>query len=182
MTKEDVVKEAERLREKLQDKFRVDVDARDEYTPGWKYNHWELKGVPIRIEIGPEDIAKKQVVLVRRDMDKKQTVTETKLVLTIKKALKAIHRNLVKKADKYLKKSIRKVGSMTKLKQMLRERGGIVKIYWCGDVECADYVKAETDGGVIRGTLYGDTKKYKKGRCIYCKKETDNVVYIAKQY
>jgi len=180
--KEDVVKEAERLREKLQDKFRVDVDARDEYTPGWKYNHWELKGVPIRIEIGPEDIAKKQVVLVRRDMDKKQTVTETKLVLTIKKALKAIHRNLVKKADKYLKKSIRKVGSMTKLKQMLRERGGIVKIYWCGDVECADYVKAETDGGVIRGTLYGDTKKYKKGRCIYCKKETDNVVYIAKQY
>lgn len=180
--KEDVVREAEALKESLKKKFRTEVDARDEYTPGWKYNYWELRGVPVRIEIGPEDIKKKQVVLVRRDMSEKQVVKQDKAAVAVKAALRNIHRNLMKRADNHLKSNIRKAGSMAKLKRILREQGGLVKICWCGSEECADRVKAETDGGVIRGTLYGEKKAQKKGRCLQCKKETDNLVYVAKQY
>jgi len=180
--REQILKEAEALKKRLDKKFRVDVDARDEYTPGWKYNYWELKGVPVRIEIGPEDIEKKQVVLVRRDTNEEEVVKLAKLAVAVKAALRNIHRNLIKKADKLLKKNIRKASSMPKLKKILREQGGLVKIYWCGNVECADYIKAETDGGVIRGTLFGEKKEHKKGRCVYCKKETDDGVYVAKQY
>jgi len=180
--KEKVVKAAHALQSRLKNKFRVEVDDRDEYTPGWKYNYWEMKGVPLRVEIGPEDIEKKQVILVRRDTNEKQAVKNEKTVIAIKAALKYIHLNLTKKADRNLKQNIGKAGSMDKLKKILRDQGGLVKIYWCGGVECADYIKAETDGGVIRGTLFGEKKEHKKSRCIHCKKETDNVVYIAKQY
>lgn len=180
--KEKVLKEAEELKARLAKKFRVELDVRDEYTPGWKYNHWELKGVPVRIEIGPKDVEKNQIILVRRDTGEKETVKQSKAAVAVKTALRKTHRNLMKKADKYLKKNIRKAGSMTKLKKILREQGGLVKIYWCGSEECANYAKAETDGGVIRGTLYGDTTSHKKGKCVHCKKETGNLVYISKQY
>ncbi len=182
LNKEKIVKEAEALKEQLKRKFRVDIDARDEYTPGWKYNYWELKGVPLRVEIGPEDVEKNQIVLVRRDTGEKEIVKQNKAAVAVKAALRKIHRNLVKKAEKSLKKNIRKASSMAKLKKILREQGGLVKIYWCGSTECADYIKAETDGGVIRGTLFGEKKVSKKGRCVYCKKETEQVVYVAKQY
>lgn len=180
--KEKILKEAEAFKEKLGKKFRIEVDNREEYTPGWKYNYWELKGVPVRIEIGPEDVEKKQVILVRRDTGEKQVVEQAKAAVAIKAALREIHRDLVKRADKHLKKNIRSAASMDKLKKILREHGGLVKINWCGNRECADYIKAETDGGVIRGTLFGDTTKHKKGRCVWCKKETEQLVYIAKQY
>jgi prolyl-tRNA synthetase len=175
-----VLEGAERLKSKLE-KFRVEIDARNEYTPGWKYNYWELKGVPIRIEIGPKDIEKKQFVLVRRDTGEKKTVEESKAKIAVKGTLKKIQSSLIKKADKFLKKNIRQAGSMDKLKKVLREKGGLVKIHWCGDTECADYIKAETDGGVIRGTLLGG-KKESVGRCVHCKKETNQIVYVAKQY
>lgn len=181
-----VLKEAAGLKAKLKGKFRVDVDARDEYTPGWKFNHWELKGVPLRIEIGPKEIKDKQVVLVRRDTGQKKTVPQGKAAVAIKGALRDIHRNLARKADSAFKKSIRKAGSLPTLKKALREQGGIIKVHWCGSAECADYIKAETEGGVIRGTPFGSgakgEAKAEKGRCIWCKKETDHVVYIARQY
>jgi prolyl-tRNA synthetase len=184
--RETVMKEAEALKKRLKGKFRVDADARDEYTPGWKFNHWELKGVPLRIEIGPKEIKEKQIVIVRRDTGQKKTVPQSKAIVAIKGALRDIHRDLTKNADSAFKKSIRKAGSLPTLKKMLREQGGIIKVHWCGSAECADYVKAETDGGVIRGTPFGreakGEAKAEKGRCIWCKKGTDNAVYIARQY
>lgn len=180
--RDKIVNVAKALESGMKDKFRMEVDDRDEYTPGWKYNYWEMKGVPVRIEIGPEDVKKKQVVIVRRDTSEKQIVGEGKVNVAIKATLREIHKNLTKKADKHLKQNIRSAGSREKLKKILREQGGLVKIYWCGEEACADYIKAETDGGVIRGTLYGHEKEHKKGRCIQCKKETNNVVYIARQY
>jgi len=185
-SKEKVLKEAESVKAKLekqkQNQFRVELDARDEYTPGWKYNYWELKGVPLRVEIGPQDVEKRQVVFVRRDTGEKKDVPESKLAVAAKATLRDVQRSLLKKADNDFKKSIFKANTMHGLKKILRERGGFVRVHWCGNVECADYIKAETDGGVIRGTLFGDTTKHEKGRCVHCKKETDNVVYVAKQY
>lgn len=180
--KEQILKEAKALKAQFEKKFRVELDARDEYTPGWKFNHWELKGVPVRAEIGPEDIKKKQVVLVRRDTGEKKAVGMNKANVAVKSTLRKIHQSLLKKADKYLKKNVRKASSMAKLKKILREQGGIVKVYWCKNPECADYIKAETDGGVIRGVPFGMDEIEKKGRCVNCKKETDHVVYIGRQY
>lgn len=179
--KDMVMKEAESLKSTLDD-FRIELDSRDDYTPGRKYNYWELKGVPLRIEIGPRDIEKKQFVLVRRDTGEKESVEQSKAKISVKGALKKMQKDMIKKADKFFKKNIREAGSMEKLKTILREKGGLVKIHWCGDVECADYIKAETDGGIIRGTLFNGKDEKKKGRCVHCKKETDQIVHIAKQY
>ncbi len=179
--RDKVVKEAEKIKKQIENSFRVEVDEKNEYTPGWKFNYWELKGVPLRIEIGPKDIEKQQIVLVRRDTGEKEEVKQKKLNIKAKATLRKIQKNLEKKADKYMKSNVHKVNTMRALKNILREKGGFVKANWCGKVECAEYIKTETDGGVIRGTRLGVNER-KAGKCIYCKKETDNVIYISKQY
>jgi prolyl-tRNA synthetase len=181
-SKKQVIEEARKVKEQLVKKFRVDIDERDEYTPGWKFNHWELKGVPLRLEIGPKDIKGEKVVLVRRDTGEKKDVPMAKVNVGVKAELKAVHKNLKKNADKSLKNHVKKATNIKKLKKILRDEGGIVNAYWCQNVECADYVKAETEGGIIRGTLYGKEVKTGKGKCIWCKKDTDYVVWISKQY
>jgi len=161
--------------------FEVKVDDRKEYTPGWKYNYWELKGVPIRIEIGPVDVKKKQVVVVRRDIGEKIAIKDKLLVKSLRKMLDGIQNNLTKKADKFFKNNLHEARDFETLKKILKENGGIVRVNWCGSKECADWIKAETEGGTIRGTLY-DKKEKVFGNCIWCKKEAKEVVYIAKSY
>jgi len=161
--------------------INVKVDERKEYTPGWKYNFWELKGVPLRIEIGPIDVKKKQVIAVRRDTGQKLAVKDSVLAKTIGKMLDDIQDSLVKKADKLFKESLHEAKDFGELKKILKERGGIVRTNWCGSKECADYIKAETDGGSIKGTLF-DKKEKVFGKCVWCKKGAKEVVYVAKSY
>ncbi len=179
--KEKVIDEAVKLKNNLGKQFRIELDKREEYTPGWKFNHWELRGVPIRIEIGPKDIEKNEVIIVRRDTGEKQPIPMLKVYVKSKSLLKDMQKNLRKKADIYMKNSIHKSKTMKSLKDTLREKGGFVRLHWCGSEECADYIKAETDGGTIRGTRMG-MKENESGKCIYCKKDTNNIVYVARQY
>jgi prolyl-tRNA synthetase len=177
-----VLKEASFIKQNLEkNKIRAKIDDRKEFTPGWKYNYWELKGVPLRIEIGPKDIKKKQVVLVRRDKKEKITVKYKVLEKTVKKLLDDIQKNLIRKADKFLKDNIRQASEFKELKKILKEKGGLIRTNWCGKKECADYIKAETEGGTIKGTLFGKSEKI-FGKCVYCGKEANQVVYIAKEY
>lgn len=157
------------------------LDSRREFTPGWKYNYWELKGVPIRIEIGPKDILKKQVILVRRDSGKKIAVKENNIVENINKNLEEMQKDLIEKADKIFKNSIVDVRNFEELKKVLEERGGFARTNWCGNVECADNIKEKTSGGSIKGTLLNKNEKT-FGKCVYCGKEAKEVVYIAKSY
>lgn len=157
------------------------VDDREQHTPGWKYNYWELKGVPIRIEIGPRDIEKKQAILVRRDTGEKITVKESELVEKIFTLSKEIQANLIKRAEKFFREHIFEASEMGQLKKILDESGGLVKVEWCGSVECADNIKAETVGGCIRGTPLGKEEK-PKGKCIRCGKKAEQVVYVGKAY
>jgi len=173
------VAETEEILEK--NGFCVKVDNRKEYTPGWKYNYWELKGVPVRIEIGPIDVKKKQVIVVRRDTGKKIAIKNKLLVKSLRKILDEIQTNLTKKADKSLKDNLHEAKDFEILKKILKEKGGIVRTNWCGSKLCADYIKAETDGGSVRGTLF-DKKEKVFGKCIWCKKEAKEVVYVAKSY
>jgi len=177
-----VVKKAKEVEKLLKDKgFEVKLDDRKEYTPGWKYNYWELKGVPLRIEVGPIDVKKKQVVVARRDTGEKIVVKDGKLVKSLSELLKQIQSNLIKKADKFFKESLHEAKDFETLKKILKEKGGFVRVNWCGSKECADYIKAETEGGTIRGTLFGKKEKV-FGNCVWCKKEAKEVVYIAKSY
>jgi len=180
-SKKKVLEAADGIKAKVDKQFRVEVDARDEYTPGWKFNHWEVRGVPLRIEIGPKDMKKDQVVFVRRDSGEKEEVKQTKIAVEAKRMLRKIQKNVSKKADKYMKGHMHRANTTRSLKKTLREKGGFVKVNWCESDECADYIKAETDGGVIRGTRFG-VEDRKRGKCVHCKKETDTVVYVARQY
>jgi prolyl-tRNA synthetase len=177
-----VIKKAEEIGEKLKDAGVIaKVDERSDYTPGWKFNHWELRGVPIRLEIGPRDIKKKQVVIVRRDTGDKAAVSEKAVVGNVMKILDSVQDSLVKKADAYFKSGMHSAKDKAELKKALEEKGGLVRINWCGDVACADTMKAETSGGVIRGTLFGKNEKA-AGKCMWCGKSAKQVVYVSKQY
>jgi prolyl-tRNA synthetase len=178
--KKVVMKKVNEIFEKLKD-FTVFIDDREEYTPGWKFNEWELKGVPIRIEIGPKDVAKKQVVLVRRDNQKKIDVKEKDLIKSIKEILKEIQESITKKADNFFKDNLSEAKSFEELKSILEKKGGLVRTNWCGKIECADQIKEKTNGGTIRGTLFGKEEKV-FGKCVWCKNEAKEVVYIAKAY
>ena len=176
-----VFKKVDEILEKLKNNFRVEADKRLEFTPGWKFNHWELKGVPLRIEIGPKDLEKNEVVLVRRDTKEKIRVKEDEIEEKVGEILKLIEENLRKRAEEFFKSRINEAKSFEELKKILNEKGGFVKINWCGEVKCAEKIKIETNGGTIRGTLFKKEEKV-KGKCIVCKKKSKFLVYVAKQY
>lgn len=177
--RKEVLEKAEDISKKL--KIRVTVDLRKEYTPGWKFNYWELKGVPVRIEIGPKDVKSKQVVLVRRDDGKKIVVKENDLNDSVKDILEDMQLNIRKKAEKFFNNHLSEAKTFNELEKILTIKGGIVRTNWCGKVECAENIKSKTNGGTIRGTLFGKEEK-PKGNCVWCGKESKFVVYIAKQY
>jgi len=182
--KEDkkVMEKAEKVEKVLRENgFEVYLDRRKEYTPGWKYNYWELKGVPVRVEVGPTDVKKKQVVVARRDTGEKIVIKDSQLIKSLRKILEEIQSNLIKKADKFFKENLHEAKDFETLKKILEERGGFVRVNWCGSKECADYIKAETAGGTVRGTLFGKNEKV-FGKCVWCKKEAKEVVYVAKSY
>ncbi len=155
--------------------LRVHIDGRD-YSPGFKFNHWELRGVPVRIEIGPKDIEANVVTVVKRIDGTKSTVDMTKL-REIRKMLKQIQKEMLVKAKKFLRDNVQDVRELGKLKNSF----GFSRANWCGSGECEKKLKAETGGYEIRGTLYGKKEK-PFGLCIYCGKKAEHVVYIAKAY
>jgi prolyl-tRNA synthetase len=179
---EKIAEKAKSVKKLLEDAcISSKVDDRPEHTPGWKYNYWELKGVPVRIEIGPKDLEKKQLVLVRRDTGEKIMVKEGELVERVRELLEKIQKNLWERAEKFFREHISEAKDIEQLKKTLNETGGLVKVEWCGSVECADYIKAETVGGDIRGAPLGKEEK-PKGKCIRCGKKAEQVVYVGKAY
>ena len=178
-TKKEVLDKAETLNSILSKDFRVEIDARDEYKPGWKFNEWEMRGVPLRLEIGPRDMAKEQVVLVRRDTGEKQIVKEEILKKTVNDLLIKIQENLFNQAKKFLQKNIREASDYSEFKKIIEDKKGIIKTYWCGNRECEDKIKEETKAS-IRCIPFEENKA--SGKCIYCGKKTSTLVYFARAY
>ena len=176
----EILKKARTIKQKIVRRgIRAEVDEREEHTPGWKYNYWELKGTPLRIEIGPKDVEKGQFVLVRRDTGDKINVKDEEIE-KIGKLLDDIQRDLVQKADEFFKVKISEAKNMVELKSLLK-KGGLVKVNWCGENGCADLIKSETGGGEIKGTLFGKEEKPSE-KCVQCDKKAKQVVYIGKTY
>jgi prolyl-tRNA synthetase len=159
--------------------FSVHVDSREQYTPGWKFNEWELKGVPLRLEIGPKDLEMHQVTMVRRDNFQKTMIGDDKIADEVARILDDIQKNLFARAKDAMDDSISEAKDYTELKRILDEHGGFIRAGWCGNTECEGALKTES-GATIRtipfrpeGTL---------NSCVRCGKRAAKVVYFARAY
>ncbi|MBL7160199.1 MAG: proline--tRNA ligase [Candidatus Aenigmarchaeota archaeon] len=157
--------------------LRVELDDRDQYTPGFKFNDWELKGVPIRIEIGPKDIVKKQAVLVRRDTSEKKAVKIASLEKEVGKLLADIQKNLYRKAEEFVNEHTKTAKDYKELKKFVGENR--VKACWCGSRECEDAVKDETTAKISCLPLK-EEKVF--SACVKCGKKAKKVVIFARSY
>lgn len=161
----------------------VFLDERDEYTPGWKFNEWEMKGIPLRVEIGPKDVEKEQAVVVRRDSGKKEFIKITDLGKKAKDELEQMHKDLLDKALKLREDNTVEAKDFGELmKGILGKK--LVRASWCSNEECEDQIKDKTGGAKILCIPFGEKKMMKsaKGKCVCCGKSAKYEVYIAKSY
>jgi prolyl-tRNA synthetase len=178
--KKKILKKAEEMKQKLEkENLKVILDDRTEYTPGWKFNEWEVKGVPLRVEIGPKDIQKKQVVIVRRDSFEKIFVKDKYVIKKIVKSLDEIQKKLFNKAKKFLNEHITTVKTFDEFKKVLEKKGGFLRACHCMDQKCEEKIKEET-GATIRTIPFKKEKTF--SNCIHCGKKAKEVVYFAKAY
>uniref|UniRef100_A0A663M0T8 Bifunctional glutamate/proline--tRNA ligase n=1 Tax=Athene cunicularia TaxID=194338 RepID=A0A663M0T8_ATHCN len=142
--KEALLKKCNEYRNRLLSaNIRVRADLRDNYSPGWKFNHWELKGVPVRVEVGPRDMKSQQFVAVRRDTGQKLTFSEHEAEDRLKQILEEIHANLYNRASEDLNSHMVVANTMEDFQKEL-DSGKIVQIPFCGEIECEDWIKKTT--------------------------------------
>jgi len=178
-TKKEVFEKCNNIKKDLEkENVRVLFDERDQYTPGFKFNEWELKGVPIRVEIGPIDIKNKQITLVRRDKKEKIVVKETEID-SIRKLLDDIQKDLFEKAKKFFNDHIFTVKDFKEFKKIIEDEKGFIRACWCGSEICEKKIKDETTA-TIRCIPFEKEKVFSK--CVFCGKEAKEVVYFAKSY
>jgi prolyl-tRNA synthetase len=159
--------------------IRAKLDDRESYTPGWKFSDWEMRGVPIRIEIGLKDVAKNQVIIVRRDTREKSPLNMDNLTPEIATLLKEMHNSLFKRASEFKKKNTYLVESYKEFKEILKNKGGFLVSYWCGDEQCEAKIKEETKA-TIRCIPFEQNED--EGKCIFCGKSSKTKAYFAKAY
>jgi len=159
--------------------FRVELDERAEYNPGFKFNYWELKGVPLRIELGPKDLEKEHVVFVRRDTGVKENVPVKEIIVKTIKVLADIQDNLYHKAKKFLEESIVKTGSMHELKKAI-ESGKIAFAPWCGSADCEAKVKDEAGAKSIN--IPFGVQKVSENCVCGCGNKAEAQIYFARSY
>jgi len=159
--------------------FRVHFDSREQFTPGFKFHEWELKGVPVRIEIGPKEVETGTVSLSRRDFLERITIPEEKLEEQLLEIMDSITFQLHKRANEML--LVHGASNYKELKEKLK-LGGFVRMPFCVREACDKKLKDDT-GAEVRGTLFGDESKPKKGtKCAICGKPAKAIVYAARSY
>ena len=159
--------------------IRAYTDGRDGYTSGWKFNEWEMKGVPLRINIGPRDIEKGQAEFVRRDTKEKIQSERAELVDTANKLLANIQESLLSRARAFLNENTSRPDSYSEFKSIIERRGGFVMAGWCEREECEERIKQDT-GADIRVIPF--EQKDKPAKCMYCGQESKKAVIFARAY
>ena len=177
--KEGVLEKANGLKEALSQKFSVELDDREEVTPGYKFNHWELRGVPVRLEIGPRDIENNQCIVFRRDTLEKETVSLDELESKIETLMEDIQNNMYKMAEENMKERTFYAHDLDEYLKLFSEREGFAKIMWCGDVECENKVK-ELNSTTFRCIPFDEDKFQDK--CTICGRNAKHMIYAARQY
>lgn len=159
--------------------LNIHIDERDHLTPGSKFHEWEKKGVPVRIEVGPKDIEKDQVVLVRRDTSEKLFISRASLEKEVVRILVEMQQQLYQRALQFQKKNSHEVDDYNEFKVILEKDGGFIYAHWCGSSECEKKISEETLA-TIRCIPFG--QKEEKGDCLICGGASKNRVLFAKAY
>jgi prolyl-tRNA synthetase len=176
--KDKVLPKVDEIRKNLESKeIRVHVDDRNELSPGYKFNDWELKGVPLRIEIGPKDIEKQSVIIAKRYNREKSSLgfTEIEKISTI---LDEIQTDMLKTAREQTKANSIDISDYTEFKSKI-EKGGFFNAPWCGKSECEEKIKEET-GADIRVIPFDSENTNEK--CMYCQEQSVSVPIFARGY
>lgn len=177
-TKEKTIKEAERLMKELRN-FSVYIDSRDEYSAGWKYYEWELRGVPLRIEIGPKDIEKNHVVIVRRDTGERYIVKRGEMKKKVNELLDEIQNHLFDRAHEHIKKSILEIEIWDEFLKAV-DKKKIIYAPFCGKEDCEEQIKEKTKGANSRCIPL--TQKNVNKKCVHCGKNAEFYAYFGKCY
>jgi len=162
----------------LKGDFAVKLDDRDQFSPGWKFNDWELRGVPLRIEIGPRDVAARSVVFVRRHDRQKTSVPLSEVKTAVGKELDSIQQAIFQRAEKFRDDNSTRIDTYDDFKEFMND-GGFAWCHWCGSAECEAKVQEETTA-TIRGIPLQPEEE--KGSCICCGKPSPHRVVFAKAY
>ncbi|MEM4254953.1 MAG: proline--tRNA ligase [Candidatus Norongarragalinales archaeon] len=157
--------------------LRIEVDDSAK-SPGFKFNESELRGIPIRIEIGLRDLAKVGVTIARRDSGEKEFVPEEKIAEYVEFLVADIQQKLFLKAKLFLESHTTAVANMGEFKSVLEERKGFVVAEWCGDARCEEAIKEETTASIRLIPFNAQAK----GNCVYCGKQAKTTGYFAKAY
>jgi len=174
-----VLKKANELQDNIISKnIRVHIDDRDQLTPGYKFHDWELKGIPLRIEIGPKDIEKNKVVLVKRYNKEKTDMSFDDVAGKLDGVLVDIQKQMLISGKKVLDEMIHNISSYDEFKSQI-EKGGLLQTPWCGKQECEEKIKEET-GADIRVIPFGSEDSSKK--CVYCNEQSISVPIFARGY
>jgi prolyl-tRNA synthetase len=177
--RETVLPRAQEIRREIEAAgIRVTLDDREE-RPGWKFAEWELRGVPLRLEIGPKDIEKSQVVVARRDTKEKLSLPMEGLAPALRELLDAIQRNLLERALQFRAEHTQRVDNYDEFKQTLEGRPGFVVASWCGDKECEAQIKTDTQATIRNMPLDGVAPA---GRCVRCDNPAQAEAWFAKSY
>lgn len=177
--KENVLEEAEKIKSTLSKKFRVELDNRDNYTVGYKFNDWEMKGVPVRIEMGPKEIERGEVIVTRRDTLEKMPIKIEELEGKLEELIKDIHQSMYDACKKRMEEKTTVAFNMEELEKNMNENQGYVKTMWCGSTECEDKVK-EVTGAPSRCIPF--KQEHLADTCVCCGKKADKMVIWGRQY
>jgi prolyl-tRNA synthetase len=158
---------------------RVHLDDRDTFQPGYKYADWEMRGVPLRLELGPKDLEKDQCVLVRRDTREKSAVPLAALAAEVPTRLEAMQAELLERARRFLADNTSHVASYEEFKSVMGERRGFIVAGWCADAACEARIKADTKATIRVVPTEGEAVA---GSCVRCAKPSPRQVYFAQAY
>ncbi len=160
--------------------YRVELDLRAELTPGNKFYYWELRGVPIRVEIGPRDLVNGVVTVVRRDSLKKQTFKMEDATAAVQKLAEEITADLKANAEAWMRKQVYRVNRLSEAKTLLKRKAGIVEVPLCGKDECGHSLEEKVEARLLG--FPEDTTKKVDGKCVVCGEQAVNVVRVAIAY
>ncbi|RJQ22271.1 proline--tRNA ligase [Candidatus Woesearchaeota archaeon] len=179
-SKEKVVKKCHEIAKIIEKTgTSVLVDDRDHYTPGWKFNEHELKGVCLRLEVGPKDLEKGHAVVVRRDLGKKTFVPFGELAEYIPKELERMQHDLFKNAQKFIAENNVKAENWRDFAKAIEERK-LIYAPWCCTAECAEHIKSATEGAKCLTLPFDQPQP--KGKCVKCDKPATAIALFAKSY
>jgi prolyl-tRNA synthetase len=178
----DLVKKAKELEKKIGDLGDVVIDLDENKTPGEKFNYWELKGVPVRIDLGMKELKEKKLSVFRRDLNKKEMIAEKDLIKYLTKVKTESGRNLMKQADDLFKGKVKDAKTVAEIKKIVDD-GGIARCGFCSvekeGEKCAEIIDKKV-GAEVRGSVLDEKNSFSK--CSICGKKAGKTVYIAKSY